>query len=294
MAHKRRKARRLVVVLLSDTHAGHKLGLLNPETVLTDEHGEAYSPGLNTTQRYLWALYQEHIEQVVQIAGKSPVLLIHNGDIAQGTRYPSHLTLPLISDQVMAGAENLAPWYEHKGIRLQAVRIIVGTAAHGWEGAAEALVSTRLSQRYPTMDTRPLYHAQLAFAKQRGQIVDCAHHGPFPGGRAWLKGNSARYYLRSAMMEELLDGVMPPIVYARAHYHEWLHVGPERVRVNGKDVESHIIITPSYSGIDDYVRRATRSKRKIDHGLVCLIFEDGLREVVPLYQELDIRTREEM
>ena len=280
--------------MLSDTHAGHKLGLLNPETVLIDEHGEAYSPGLNKTQRYLWELYQSHIEQVAQIAGKSPVVLVHNGDITQGTRFPSHLTLPLISDQVMAGAENLAPWYEHKGIRLQAVRIIVGTAAHGWEGAAEVLVSTRLAQRYPKMDTKPLYHAQLAFAKQQGQVVDCAHHGPFPGSRKWLKGSIAIRYLTSAMLDEIVDGVTPPRVYARAHYHEYLHVGPARVRSQGHDVESELIITPCYTGVDDYARKVTRSLRKLDHGLVCLVFEDGLREVVPLYQELDIRTREEL
>jgi len=291
---RKRKTNRLVVVLLSDTHAGHKLGLLNPSTVLTDEHGEAYSPGLNTTQRYLWTLYQEHIERVAELAGKSPLILIHNGDITQGTKYSSHLTLPLISDQVIAGAENLRPWYEHPGINLQTVRVIVGTAAHGWEGAGEVLVANRLAQQWPKIGTKPAYHAQLVLKKQGEQIVDCAHHGPFPGGRKWLEGNAARWYLKSAMLDELVDGITPPIVYARAHYHEYRHVGPERVRAHGMDVESRIIITPSYSGIDDYVRRATRSKRKIDHGLVALVFEDGLREVVPLYKELDIRTREEL
>jgi len=59
-------------------------------------------------------------------------------------------------------------------------------------------------------------------------------------------------------------------------------------------VESELIITPCYTGVDDYARKVTRSLRKLDHGLVCLVFEDGLREVVPLYQELDIRTREEL
>jgi len=289
----RRKSNRLVVVLLSDTHAGHKVGLLNPSTVLTDEHGEAYSPQPNKTQLYLWALYQEHIEAVAELAGRSPVILIHNGDITQGTKYPAHLTLPLISDQVIAGAENLRPWYEHPSIKLRCVRIIVGTAAHGWEGAGEVLVANRLAQRWPRTDTKPLYHAQLAFTNQQGQVVDCAHHGPFPGGRKWLRGNSARYYLTSAMMAELVDGETPPRVYARAHYHEWVRE-TVRVRSHGQDVTSDLVITPSYSGIDDYVRRATRSKRKIDHGLVCLVFEDGLRDIVPLYRELDIRTREEL
>jgi len=293
MARKRRKGNRLIVVLLSDTHAGHKLGLLNPETVLMDEVGEHYSPGLIATQNYLWNLYQSHIEAVAEIAGRSPVILVHNGDVTQGTKYPAHLTLPLISDQVIAAGYNLAPWYEHPTIKLHAARIIVGTAAHSWEGSAEPLVAQRLVAQFPAVDTKPLYHASIAFKSQGGQVVDCAHHGPFPGGRAWLKGNGARYYLKSAMMEELVDGQEPPRVYARAHYHEWVRE-TVRIRQNGADVVSDLVITPSYSGIDDYVRRATRSKRKIDHGLVCLVFEDGLREIVPLYQELDIRTREEM
>ena len=294
MARKRRKAQRLVVVLLSDTHTGHKLGLLNPATELIDEHGEAYSPGLNTTQRYLWGLYLSHIDKVAELAGGCRVVLVVNGDVTQGNRYPSHLSLPLISDQIIGAAWALRPWYTDKRLAVSHVRVIVGTAAHSWEASAEVLVAQRLAQQFPKVDTKPLYHAQLVLKKQRGQVVDCAHHGPFPGGRKWLEGNSARWYLKSAMLDELVDGITPPIVYARAHYHEYRHVGPERVRSRGVDVESRLIITPSYSGIDDYVRQATRSKRKIDHGLVVLVFEDGLREVVPLYQELDIRTREEL
>ena len=289
---RRRKAKRLVAVLLSDIHTGHKLGLLHPETTLLDEVGQSYSPGLNYTQRYLWDLYQSHIDNVAELAGRDPVLLIHNGDVTQGDHYPSHLSLPLISDQIIAACENLRPWFEDKRLRVTAARIITGTAAHTWESGSEVLVAQRLQTEFPKVDCKPLYHASIALTRQKGQVIDLAHHGPFPGGRAWLKGNSARYYLRSAMMDELVDGHAPPRVYARAHYHEWLRE-TVRVRRNGQDVVSDLVITPSYSGIDDYVRRATRSKASIDHGLVVLVFEDGLREIVPLYQELDVRTKEE-
>jgi len=293
MARKRRKAQRLVVVLLSDTHAGHKLGLLNPETQLIDEHGEPYTPGLNATQTYLWELYQLHIEQVAQIAGKSRVIVIHNGDVTQGNRYPSHLALVTIADQVTAAAANLRPWYAHKRLKVGAVRVICGTAVHTWEASSEALVAQRLAQEFPKVDTRPLYHALITLEGQRGQSLDAAHHGPFTGSRNWLKGNSARYYLRSAMMDELKDGETPPRVYARAHYHEWVHE-TLRIRSRGQDVVSDLVITPCYTGVDDYARKVTRSLRKLDHGLVVLVFEDGLREVIPLYQELDIRTKEEL
>jgi len=293
MSRKKRQGdKRLIVVLLSDQHAGLKLGLLNPSTSLTDEHNEPYSPGLTTTQRYLWELYQEHIESVADLADGSPVMLLANGDLTQGTKYPTHLSLISIHDQIQAAIWNLKPWYEHKRINLSHARIVVGTGSHGWEGTAEALIAEGLAGLYPKKDTRALYHALLALTTQKGQVIDCAHHGPFPGGRKWLKGNSASYYLKSAMLEELLDGKIPPVLYARAHYHEFLHVGPVRIRRRGKDVESRLVITPSYSGSDDYVRQATRSKRKIDHGLVAVEFEDGLRKVHPFYQELDIRTKE--
>lgn len=289
---KRRKSKRLVAVLVSDTHTGHSLGLLNPATELVDEHGEPYSPSLNKTQAYLWHLYNEHLDAVADLADGCRVIAIVNGDVTQGDRYPAHLCLPLIADQIVAASWTLQPLYVHKRLNLSHVRVIVGTGVHGWEGSAAALVAQRLASQHPQVDTRALYHASIALTGQRGQVIDAAHHGPFPGSRKWLKGSIAVRYVTDAMLSELADGHTPPRVYARAHYHEYLHVGPVRVRAKGKDVESDLVITPSYSGIDDYVRKVTRSTRTIDHGLVALVFDDGLREVVPLYQELDMRTRE--
>jgi len=171
--------------------------------------------------------------------------------------------------------------------------VVVGTAVHGWEGSAEALIGKGLADLYPDVDTRTLYHAQLVLKGQGGEVVDCAHHGPFPGSRKWLTGNRARYYLRSAMLDEIVDGVTPPRVYARAHYHQWQRE-TVRVRSQGADVESDLVITPCYTGATDYTRKATRSIRKLDHGLVALEFEGGLRAIYPFYEELDIRTREEL
>jgi len=295
MAKRRnRKSKRLIVVLLSDTHAGHKLALLNPDTPLVDEHGEPYHPGLTTTQHYLWELYEQHIQSVAKLADGCPVMLVHTGDITHGTKHAQHLSLVTITDQIQAGAWNLHPWYERDDINLQVARIIVGTGSHGWEGSAEALIAQRLAMEYPGVDTKASYHSSIALVQQRRQVIDCAHHGPFPGTRKWLEGNTATYYLKSAMMDELIDECIPPVLYARAHYHRYQYVGPVRIRRNGRDIESRLVITPSYTGTDDYVRRVTRSVRKIDHGLVALEFNDGLRAVHPFYQELDIRQREEL
>ena len=290
---KRKRAhKRCIAVLLSDTHAGHKLGLCNPSTVLINEHGDNYSPQLSATQQYLDDLYKTHIDAVADLADGDPVLVFHNGDITQGTRYADHLIATLIVDQVKIAVANLSRWYTHKRINLALVRVVVGTSAHSIEGTTEQLVAAQLAALYPKLSTSVMYHLQFVLKSQRGQVLDLAHHGPFPGSRKWLRGNSARFYLRDAMMAEMIDGLTPARVYARAHYHEWLRE-TVRVRRNGVDATSDLVITPSYSGIDDYVRRATRSKRKIDHGLVACEFEDGLRDVYPLYQQLDIRSREE-
>jgi len=289
----RQGGKRLIVVLLSDLHTGHKLGLLNPETPLADEHGESYTPSLNTTQRYLWELYNSHIDAVAALADGCPVLLVLNGDLTHGTVHDAHLCLVSIHDQILGAVWNVRPWYERTDLRLEHVRVIVGTASHTWEGSAEALIAESLAARY-TVDTKARYHTNIGLIQQRGQVIDCAHHGPFPGSRKWLEGNAATYYLRSAMFDELIEGRIPPIVYARAHYHTYLHVGPVRVRRQGRDVESRLIVTPSYSGTDDYTRRVTRSVATIDHGLVALEFDDGLKAVHPFFQELDIRSREEL
>jgi len=291
---KTRKGNRLIVVLLSDTHAGQKLALLNPATVLSDEHGESYSPGLTTTQRYLWTLYQQHIEDVASLADGCRVILVHVGDITQGTRFVEHLCLTSINDQILGAIANLRPWYEHARIALTNARIIVGTGVHGWEGSAEALIGKGLAEMYPAVDTKTVYHAQVTLKDQQGQVLDLAHHGPHPGTRKWLEGNAAMWYLRSAMLDEIVDRDVPPIVYARAHYHTYRHVGPLRIRQNGSDIESRLIITPCYTGATDYTRKVTRSIRKLDHGLVALEFENGLKDVHPFYQELDIRQKEEL
>jgi hypothetical protein len=171
---------------------------------------------------------------------------------------------------------------------------VVGTGVHTWQGSSEALASKALSELYPKIDTRAVYHSLITLKHQRGQRIDLAHHGPHPGTRKHLKGSIARHHLVSMMNAELIDQHIPPQVYVRAHYHEYLHVGPARVRSQGRDIESRLIICPCYTGATPYTRKATRSIDHLDHGLVALEFEDGLREVHPYYEELDIRTKEEL
>lgn len=281
--------RRRIVVTPSDTHAGHRLGLLQPGTELIDAHDEPYCLSLTRTQQHLYELYTSHIEEVTRLADGSPVVVIHNGDLCQGTRYTYQLCATRIVDQVVIAVANMNVWFEKKGLNLEEFWIIVGSQAHTFgEGSAAVAVADRLRIRYPGVKVRVVYH--LLYEADDGLFIDCAHRGPHPGTRKHLKGNRLRYYLVSAMQEALIDGAMPARVYIRAHYHEYRREYLE-VRSKGQLVQSDIVLLPSYSGIDDYVRSATRSKPMIDWGLAAFEVEAGkLRSIVPMWEEYDVRT----
>jgi len=295
MARKRKKSKRLIVPLVADIHSGHKLGLQHPDLELMDEHGQMYMPGLSTEfQKFLNELYQQNIEDVADLADGCPVLLTHNGDITQGEAFAKHLSLVTLHEQIESAFWNLRRWYEHPRINLVGTRILFGTEVHNnGAGTSEAEVCRRLQLAYPKVDTRIAYHSVLNFVKQNEERIDLAHHGPFPGTRKWLEGNSAGWYLKDVMLKELLDGKTPPRIYGRAHYHTYVSA-QQRVQAGEVEHVSDLIILPSYAGIDDYVRKVTRSKTHIVNGMVALEFERGFREAHKLIKRTDIRTHERL
>jgi hypothetical protein len=167
------------------------------------------------------------------------------------------------------------------------MRLSTGTEAHNFGmGAAEMMVVQLLSPRYPEKSIKIVNHG---LEDVNGVTVDFAHHGPQSGSRTWLTGNVARYYLQSAMLDELRRGNIPPMLYSRAHYHRWL---TEEVRFG--IYTSRIILTPSYCMLDDHARKSTQSISVITNGLIVVEIIDGkmIGDPIPLTKELDIRSRE--
>lgn len=175
---------RTVVAVVSDTHGGHKLGLLNPETVLYEENESGdlvpYTPELTATQEYLWKAYLDDMAEVWSWANGDRLVLIHNGDATQGLRYVDHLVSTRLADQIEIGVMNLRPWFEHAGVTV--VRMTKGTGSHVLgEGSSEILIGQQLAALYPDVDVQVVYHGLLDVD---GVELDYAHHGPFPGSRA--------------------------------------------------------------------------------------------------------------
>ena len=278
------KPARTIVAALSDTHAGSRKGLMPPDVQLLDDTGpepRTWTPTPTQMQRWLWGCYVQDMADVVELAGRAPIVLIHNGDMTQGNHYPEACVSTRVADQLAIALANIEPWYALRNLR--SVVLVQGTGAHEFgEGSAAVTLAAELGKRYRKPRTITTLHGLL---NVDGARIDVAHHGAGPGGRAWLTGNELRYYTRSLMLDEITRGNKPPAVVLRAHYHSGVH---ETVRVGGHATEAFVL--PAYCGLTHYATQVTRSAYLLSCGLVALVFEGGrLVDAQTFWRTLDLR-----
>jgi hypothetical protein len=277
------------LVIESDTHAGHRLGLMNPSVTLYDEDpitGEPvpYTPASTAAQSYLWRLRTKALETVDRLTDAAGEwVYLHNGDETQGNKYKDELITSRQSDQGMIAASNMQPVYSRNP---SSARFSAGTGAHDFgEGSSTQTLCKLLQAEYPNVSTKSVNHGLMTVG---GMAVDYAHHGPPPGARSWLRGNVARFYLRDLMLGEIVAGRTPPRLVVRSHYHETVI---EDVRV-GKYL-STIVITPSMCLLGNHGRQATRSTPRVINGILAVEIVDGdIAKLHELTNVVDIRIKE--
>ena len=284
---------RRIVLALADTHAGHRLALLNPDTILigADDDGEVYewTPEPTENQRRLWSIYQEHIALAQELAGNDEIIVLHDGDLTNGDKYDSNgkgnIADTTREDQRQIAKMNLLPLVMLP--QVLRVRIITGTPSHVPDNA-EARIAHALAKA-AGKDVRSCHHSRLDID---GVPFDVAHHGPGPGIRDWLRGNVARYYLKDRVYRDRRLGKVPARVYIRAHYHIWV---PETIhdRWQGRQQRHDLTVLPSYTGLTGYARQVTGSEPVIVNGLCCYELVNGrLVDVHPFVDEYDTRQEE--
>jgi len=283
----------MLIVVIYDSHGGHTYGLLNPDTVIEaiDMEGNTYQycPPLTEIQKHLWYnITVPALEATKELAWKSPVAVLSGGDITHGNGFKEELVTTRISDQKFIAEANFLPFIELKNTNY--ARFVKGTGVHEFgEGSASIEVAGLFQRRFPKKDIKALYHGLLNI---EGYEIDYSHHGPTPGKRNWLKGNEARYYLRSLMMDELSLGKSPANLVLRGHYHdpvkEYLSID-----WNGSEYESWLYILPSMSFPNDFAVKATKSQYIVTTGIVIFeIINSKLFKTYKFATRLDIRTKE--
>jgi hypothetical protein len=282
---------RTILLVLGDTHSGHKLGLMAPDTALydQDELGNviSYIPELTAFQKYLWdEVFIPGIDQVNQWAKGDPVVILHGGDICHGNKYPEQLVSTRLDDQYEIAIKALGYLLNIRNIR--SIRLIFGTASHEFgEGSAALRISQQLSISYPETDIKAIYHG---LADVDGVMVDYAHHGPGKGIRIYLHGNNARYYLTDIILKCVVNGEIPPDLVLRHHTHQKIY---ETVRMG--NYQSRILVVPSLCGLGDYGQKVSRSDFELTVGMFAFEIVDGkLKGELDLTTKLDLRTREKL
>ena len=282
------------LIVLSDTHGGHKKGLLNPDVKLmvidADGTERTYTPNLLPDQEKLWyEVYLPALESIKELTGDNDKVVLHNGDPTWGDKYIDQIMELSQDNQVVIASENFAPLLELPGVKV--FRLASSTPSHVfYESSADRSIARNLQFKYPQVDVKLVDHG---LANVSGINVDYAHHGPYPGSRIWLKGNEVRYYLRDLMMRHLISGKNPPDLIIRSDFHEYVEESLT-IRANGNIYRSHIIITPPLMMMNDYARVRTRSADTISVGLVAIEIRDG-RLIWPPYdfmKSYDMRTKE--
>lgn len=261
---------------------------MNPAAKLPDLlTGELEPVTLNKLQLQLWAWYIDDIEAACRLAGDDEMVVAHVGDATQGNRFLDDLSEPNTGRQVLIAAANMEPWKQARHLR--AFRFIVGTGVHVFgAGSTEMLLNKILGEQLG-IDTAVVYHDLLTID---GVECDLAHHGPHPGGRAWLRGNMLRLYTLSLMQDELENGRTPPHFLARGHYHSLAYEVVTR-RAHGQTFQTHACILPSYCFIGDHARKAAQSPRYITIGLVAVEIVGGqIHKVHDFTRTLDTVRRE--
>lgn len=285
-----RKQNRFVVCQFGDKHGGNKLGLMNPDVELRDSQGNIYSPTLNDAQIYLHELHEKHVNQAIEFADGDDLYVIDLGDVTQGNKHQPETFSTRIADQLQIGRANFWYWLKYK--KLKALRLVVGTPAHNFgEQTAEEIVADLLRIDAPDLDIKVLYHGLLDIG---GVLFDYAHRGPSPGRRNWLKGNEARYYLRSLMEDEIHMGNTPPHMVTRGHYHTFIE---EYLCIEDREVryKSWIYTLPSYCFLGEYAVNITSSQYLVTHGMLVTEVIDGQIGKTNIFkQTVDLRTKEKL
>lgn len=286
----------MFVPLFSDTHGGHKLGLMNPEAEILDTSvnppGIEPVPDMNSWQELMWEDYGWAIDEIKLLSQGNEIQPWHLGDLTQGTRFKSHLVTQNLTSQSMIAHANVGFMLDKFGNQVKQFGIVTGTGVHiGFEMGVPMGVKKSLENDYEKIQFRISHHALV---NAGGVLLDLAHHGTADSIRKWLEGNLLRYYLNDLYFKSRMEDLAIPRVVARGHVHVRVE---ETITKWQNDQKQYItgLTLPSYSGLGAYARKVTRSTGQIVNGMACLVIQDRkLQEVLWFTRTRDTRTKETM
>jgi len=232
------------IVVISDTHVGCSMGLVNPEHTKKDGGG-AYK--LSSLQQKLWDWWEIFWgEWVPKHTNNEPFVVVHNGDVIDGVHHGStHQWTHNMHNQRLAAEHILEPVRDLCKGQLYIVR---GTEAHvGKSGEHEEELAKNL-EAIPDDEGN---HARWdLWIRIGGRLVHFLHHIGTTASAAH-EASAVNAELTSEYVEAARWSEEPPAMIVRSHRHRFIKV--EIAAETGENVdhdkpaaEGSAFVTPAW------------------------------------------------
>lgn len=227
------------LVVVSDTHAGCRLGICPPEPIQLDDGGTYHA---SPFQAQMWALWREFWDEwVPQVTHGESYDVVHNGDVIDGVHHNATTQVSQnIEDQLRIAERVLRPAVDRcvgTGGRYYHVR---GTAAHvGQSSVWEEQLAQRLGAKPNTQGQFARYDLWKSVGDA---LVHLMHHVGTTSSAAH-EASAVNAELTAEYVEAARWGRRPPDFVVRSHRHRCIAV----------DMDSHrgqaaAIVTPGWQG----------------------------------------------
>lgn len=224
------------LIVISDIHAGCRLGLCPPTGAKLDDGG-MYMP--SKLQLIMWKWWEEFwAEWVPLVCRREPFDVIFNGDALDGNHHNATTQISHnLKDQFKIAMEILEPIVD-KARKYYHIR---GTEAHvGPSGVEEERLAEALGAVPNSEGQFARYEIWKRVGDKNGPLVHAMHHIGTTGSAAY-ESSALQAALVAEFVEAGRNRVEPPDYVVRAHRHRYLKVQNPSIRS-----EAATIITPGW------------------------------------------------
>ena len=228
------------LIVISDTHAGCRVGLCHPDPQRLDGGGQ-YIP--SDFQRKMWSLWREFWDEwVPQVTRKEPYDIVHNGDAIDGVHHRSTTQISQnIEDQLRMAERCLEREVERCQKKGGTYYHIRGTEAHvGQSGEYEE----RLARNLGAKPNGEQQYARFDLWKRVGSkcLVHLLHHVGTTSSAAH-ESSAVNAELAAMFVEAARWGKEPPDFIVRSHRHRSI-----AVEMNSAKGYAAAVVTPAWQG----------------------------------------------
>ena len=263
---------RSIILPISDTHCGLKVGLMPTKVVDRDSH--YYQ---TDAQQWLWKRWLQARRKIFKELEQADELVVFlMGDPIHGSGKADECFSPRLKTQKDTFVQCLLPYTN----RASSVYCVKGTK---WHVGEDGIVEDQIAQELGAHGLKAYDKLEVDIQGVRFMLQ---HKGPSPGARSWTKGNVVRGVMRTIFFNALKDGRTPADIYIWAHYHEFLPV-PEIIG----DHEMFGCILPAWCVANEYALAVIKSLELSDVGMVYFVIEDGKWERKTFVKKFDNVTR---